>query len=169
MQLHLEQEFGGTVEEVEAVLIDPDFIAGLAALPKLGRPELLEQRRDGDSVTQRVRYHFAGQLSAAVRRVIDPAKLAWVEEVTFDLAAHTAPFRILPDHYADRLTCRGTYRLEADGPERCRRRADGELTVRYPLVGGAVERAIVSGMADHAAEQAVLVAQWLDEHRSRGA
>jgi hypothetical protein len=166
VRLRLEQTFPGTVDEIEAVFIDPDFVAGLAALPKLGNPELVEQRRDGDTVTQRVRYHFAGQLSPAVTRVIDPAKLVWVEEVAYDLAAHTAPFRILPEHYVDRLTCSGTYRFEADGPGRSRRRADGELKVRYPLVGGAVERAIVSGLAGHADEQAVLVSRWLEARRS---
>jgi Protein of unknown function (DUF2505) len=166
VHLRLEQVFTATVEEVEAVFIDPNFIAGMAALPTLGRPELVDQRRDGDTVTQRVRYHFAGQLSPAVTRVIDPAKLVWVEEVVFDLAAHTAPFRILPENYADRLTCAGTYRFEPDGPDRSRRQADGELKVRYPLVGGAVERAIASGLAGHADQQAVLVSDWLDGRRS---
>ena len=168
MRLSLEQHFPGTVEEVETVFIDPGFIAELAALPKLGSPELLDQRRDGDTVTQRVRYHFGGRLSPAVTAVIDPAKLVWVEEVVFDLTAHTAPFRILPENYADRLRCQGTYRFEADGPGESRRLAEGELTVRYPLVGGAVERAIASGLADHAREQEVLVAQWLDGQRAGG-
>jgi len=151
------------------VFLDADFIAGLAALPKLGSPELLDQRQEGDTVTQRVRYRFGGALSSAVTRVIDPAKLVWVEEVVFDLTTHTAPFRILPENYADRLRCQGTYRFEADGPDRSRRLAEGELTVRFPLVGGKVERAIVSGLADQAREQEGLVARWLDGRRAGGA
>ena len=166
MRLNLEQAFPATVEEVEAVFIDPDFIADLAALPKLGSPELLDQRRDGDTVTQRVRYRFGGRLSPAVAAVIDPAKLVWVEEVVFDLAGHTAPFRILPENYADRLRCQGTYRFETDGPGQSRRLCDGELTVRYPLVGGAVERAIVSGLTEQAKEQEQLVIQRLDTNRA---
>jgi hypothetical protein len=169
VRLNLGQGFPGTVEEVEAVFIDPDFIAGLSALPKLGRPELLGQQREGDAVVQRVRYHFAGQLSPPVAAVVDPAKLVWVEEVVFDLVAHTAPFRILPENYADRLRCQGTYRFEPDGADTSRRLMEGDLTVRYPLVGGAVERAIASGLTDIAREQEALVTRWLEEHRAGGA
>ena len=47
---------------------------------------------------------FVGELSSAVTAVVDPAKLTWVDEATFDFAAHTGRHEILPDHYPDRLS-----------------------------------------------------------------
>ena len=164
MRFHLEQPLPASVERVIDVLVDPAFLASLAALPKLGAPEVLEQRAEGATLRQRVRYRFTGSLSPAVTKVIDPRKLVWVDETVYDRSAASATFRILPEHYADRLTAGGTYRFLATGPDSCTRVADGELTVRFPFVGKAVERAIVSGLEEHIGDEAALVARWLDDH-----
>lgn len=161
MRFHLEQELPAGPEEAIDALVDPTFLAGLSELPRLGEPELLDRRVAGDVVHQRVRYRFVGSLSPAVTAVVDPAKLVWIDETTYDRARRTATFRILPEHYAERLSAEGTYRFEPSGPSSCTRVVDGELTVRFPLVGGKVERAILSGLEDHLAHEAELVARWL--------
>ena len=166
MRFHLEQPLPGSAQQVVDVLVDPAFLDSLTELPKLGLPEVLEQRAEGTTLHQRVRYRFTGPLSPAVTSVVDPKKLVWVDETTYDRAAGTATFRILPDHYADRLSAGGTYRFLPTGPAACTRVADGELTVRFPFVGKAVERAIVSGLQDHIADEAALVARWLEDGRA---
>lgn len=164
MRFTLDQTLPAGVGDVLDAFTDPAFLASLAQLPKVGSPELLEQSREGDLVHQRVRYRFQGELSSAVRRVLDPERLTWVDERTYDLAAATASFRIVPDHYEGRLRCEGSERYtDADGAgERTVRHVDGDLTVRYPLVGGTVERAIVSGLREHLHEEAALVSRWLE-------
>ena len=168
MRFHLEQPLPASAEQVVDVLVDQAFLASLSELAKLGRPEVLEQRVEGTTLHQRVRYHFTGSLSPAVTSVVDPKKLVWVDETTYDRAAGTASFRILPEHYADRLKAGGTYRFVPTGPDSCTRVADGELTVRFPFVGKAVERAIVTGLEDHLVDEAALVAHWLEDHRGAG-
>lgn len=165
MRFRLDQDLPGSVEEVESALTDPRFLAELAALPKLGEPEVLESTREGERVRQRVRYRFAGKLSPVVTKVLDPARLVWVDETTYDLRAHTATFRILPEHYANRLRCSGTYRFTTQG-DGTRRTAEGDLVVSYPLVGRAVERAIVSGLEEHMGDEADLLRGWLVRHRT---
>lgn len=165
MHFHLEQPLPASADAAVDVLVDPGFLAGLAELPRLGRPEVLEQRITGDTVHQRVRYRFTGSLSPKVTRVIDPDKLVWVDETTYDRASASATFRILPDHYGDRLRAGGTYRFVPRGPDACTRVVDGSLEVRFPIVGRAVERAIVSGLHEHMGEEAALVARWLEERR----
>ena len=103
MDFTLTQDITGTVDQVEAALTDPGFLATMTDLPKIGSVEVLEQTRDGDTVHQRVRYLFTAELSGAVRRVVDPDKLTWVEDSTSDLAAHTASYRIDPDNYENLL------------------------------------------------------------------
>lgn len=158
MRFRIEQHVPGDVDEVIAALLDPSFLKSLGDLPKIDRPEVLGQEREGEVVVQRVRYRFTGELSSAVTRVVDPAKLTWVAETSYDLAARGATFRVLPDHYAGRFRCGGTHRF-TPGDGETRRLVEGELAVSYPLVGKAIERAILSGLEEHlAAECEVLTA-----------
>jgi Protein of unknown function (DUF2505) len=164
IRFRIEQRIAAPLPEVETALLDRDFIAATADLPKLGEPEVLSQERDGDRVHQRIRYRFTAELSSAVTRVVDSAKLTWVDDARYDLTSHTARHRIVPDHYADRLKASYDVALEPLG-DSTRRVATGELTVHVPLVGGRVERAIVSGLEEHAAAEAELLGRWVAGHQ----
>ena len=166
MKFSIEQRFTHGVDAVLDTLTDPAFIAGMAGLPKLGRPELLVREQHGTTLTLHVRYAFVGELSGAVRRVVDPARLTWVEESTVDLTSHRSTFRIVPDYYGSLLRCEGTSDLAATAAGAARVTA-GDLRVSVPLVGGRVERAIVSGLQEHAAAEAELVDTWLADHGPR--
>lgn len=167
MRFRIEQRLPGPIAAVEDTLLDPAFLERLASLPKLGRPELLGQQVDGDRVRQRVRYVFAGDLSPAVTAVVDPERLTWVEEVILDRRTHRSEFTIVPDHYGSRLRCSGTFTLTDDpAGAGVLRVAEGELKVSFPLVGGKVERAIVSGIEEHAAREAEVLREWLSGTRA---
>ena len=161
MRFTLEQTLPGAVDDVLEALLDPEFLACLGDLPNLDHPEVLDQARDGDRVVQRVRYRFTGSLSPAVTRVIDPAKVTWIDETTYDLAARAATFRVLPDHYPGKLRCEGTYTFTAQDGSTVRR-SDGDLVVKAPLVGRIVERAILGGLREHFATESDLLAEWLE-------
>lgn len=163
MNFRIDQRIAASLNDVETALLDREFVAATAELPKLGAPELLELQRDGDHVRQRIRYRFTAELSGAVTRVVDPNKLTWVDDARYDLTTHTSRHRILPDNYGDRLHAAYDVALESLGNS-TRRVATGELTVHVPIVGGRVERAIVSGLEEHAAAEADLLTSWIDEH-----
>jgi hypothetical protein len=158
----LDQTLPAGIADVLDAFTDPGFLELLADLPKVGSPELLDQRRDGDLVHQRVRYRFSGELSPAVRRVLDVNRLTWVDERTYDLAAGTATFHVIPDHYEGKLRCEGSERFLEVDDRHTTRHVEADLSVRWPIVGGTVERAIVSGLRDHLEDEAVLVARWLE-------
>jgi hypothetical protein len=162
VNFRIDQRITVPLPAVEAALLDREFIAATAKLPKLGEPELLEQQRDGDRVHQRVRYRFTAELSSAVTRVIDPAKLTWVDDARYDLTSHTSRHRIVPDNYGDRLEAAYDVALESLG-DSTRRLVTGELKVHVPLVGGRVERVIVEGLEEHAAAEADLLGTWVTE------
>jgi len=161
VDFHVEQRFAAPVEAVEAALLNPEFVGRLSDLPKIGRAELISQEEGDDgTVDQEVRYVFTGNLSAAVRAVVDPNKISWILESQFDRTAHRSSWRILPDHYGDRLSSHGETALIADG-DGTRRVMDGVVKVHMALVGGRVERAIVSGLKEHAAAEAQVLEQFL--------
>ena len=72
----------------------------------------------------------------------------------------SARFRLLPDHYPDRLRCRGRFTI-TDQPGGSRRVVAGELQVKAPLVGGRVEQAIVSGLEEYLEAEAPVVDAWI--------
>jgi hypothetical protein len=160
MRFHLDQIFRAPAEDVARVYTEPAFYELLGHLPKLGRPQVLDRQEDGDVVRLQVRYHFTGDLSPAVKRVLDPDRLSWVEHSTHDLARREVEFRLVPDHYGDKLRSSGRYRFEEQG-DVTRRVAEGEVAVRVPIVGGSVERAIVSGLREHLSEETKVVERFL--------
>lgn len=164
MRFTVEQRFATGPDETARAFSEPELYAGFAALPKVSVPEVLACHRDGDVARMRIRYRFAGHLSSAARAVIDPNRLTWVDESTHDLARRHVRFVLRPDHYGDRFRCSGDYRIEeSDGG--CRRHATIDLKVSAPFVGGAVERAIESGLREHLAEETGVVEAYLAGRR----
>jgi hypothetical protein len=156
MRFAIEQLFRADVDAVARAYADPALYAALVGLPKLGQPEVVGHDADGDTVVLQVRYHFGGEISPAARAVIHPDRLTWVECSTHDLARRQTTFTMVPDHYADRFSCRGSYHFEATDTG-SRRRGEGDLRVKALLVAGAVERAIVSGLEEHLVDEVPVV------------
>lgn len=167
MRFQIEQDFARPVDPVARVYTEPRFYELVGELPKLGKPEVLDRREDGAVVHLSVRYRFTGHLSPAVTRVIDPAKLSWVEESAHDLESHTVTFRMKPDNYADKLHSQGASRYQAGDEGVTRRVTEGELAVKVPLImgggktAGLVEKAIVSGLREHLAAEVEVVERLL--------
>jgi hypothetical protein len=163
MRFELDQEIAGPVDAVARIFAEPRFYELVGELPRLGHPEVLDRREDGWVVHLSVRFRFAGELSPAVTRVVDPARLSWVEESVHDLERHTVKFVMKPDHYADRLRSNGSSRYESAGDSRTRRLVEGDVAVRVPLVGRSVEGAVVSGLREHLAGEVEVVERLLAE------
>jgi hypothetical protein len=160
----IEQTFAGPLERVEAAFVDPAYLERLSTLPKLGRPTLVHRVEADHLVHQWVKYAFVGDLNAAVRRVVDPARLTWVEESTIDRTTHHTTWRIVPDHYRNLLRASGSFQLSPIDPDRTLRTTEAELKVTVPLVAGKVEQAIVSGLREHAELEQQVLDDWLREH-----
>ncbi len=161
MHFRLDQTFAAPLDAVALAFTEPELYEALGALPKLGAPEVLSRTEDGGVVNLEVRYRFTGDLSPAARRVVDPARLSWVERSTHDLARHQVDFVMVPDNYGDRLAASGRYAFEPDGPGATRRVAEGDVAVRVPLVARSVENAIVSGIREHLDAEVPVVERYL--------
>ncbi len=160
MHFTVDQPIAAPCDRVEAALVDPAFYRTLAAMPNIGEPEVLERVEQDGRVRLRVRYAFTGNLAPPARRVLDPAKLTWVVESSVDRAAHRTTFRMVPDHYRDRLECDGSYTLRPNGPDATVQHIEGDLRVHYPIVGKLAERGIVQGLKEHMAQEAAVLEQW---------
>ena len=162
MRFSIEQRYDAPPDAVMAAYTDPDLYGTFHDLSKVAVPVVLSCERDGDHVHLRLQMQFIAELSSAARRVVDPSRIRWVQDERYDLARGTAAVVFRPDDYADRFSCSGGYTFTATGDGgRCLRTTAGDLRIRVPLVGGQVERAMVSGLREHFAEEQPLVAAWL--------
>lgn len=160
MRFHVEQSLRVPRAVAEEALVDPDFYAAMGAMSKIGTPEVLARDDDGARVCISVRYRFTGHLAPPARAVLDPAKMTWVIESTLQRSEHTVAFRMLPDHYADRLECGGTYRFEERSGDAAAQVIEGDIVVHVPIVGRAVERGVLLGLREHMSEEAEIMARW---------
>jgi len=145
---------------VQDAFLDPDFLAVTGSLPKIGGAEVLELTRTDTTARLRVRYRFTAPLNKAVTRVIDPQKLTWVDDATFDLAALRSEHVMQPDNYADRLESSYVSTIAADGAGSLWT-VSGSLVVHAALVGGKVAGVIVDGLKEHAVTQGQVLDDWL--------
>ena len=145
---------------VHAAFLDPDFLAVTGTLPKIGGAEVVELTRDDTSAHLRIRYRFTAPLNRAVTRVIDPEKLTWIDDGTFDLVAMRSEHVMQPDNYADRIESAYASTVVADGTGSMWTVA-GSLVVHAALVGGKVAGVIVDGLKEHATAQGAALDEWL--------
>jgi hypothetical protein len=161
MRFTLEQAYAAPPEAVAAAYADPALYDAFGELPRAGRPQVLSHVAEGDLVVLEVRWSFTAPLSSAARAVIDPDRLSWVQRSTHDLANLEVDFEMLPDHYADRFSCTGDYWFVDDGQGGTTRRTEGDLRVRAPLVGRAVEGAIIDGLKEQLGAEIPLVERFV--------
>lgn len=160
MDFSVIQSFAADPDAVARAYASSDLYGHLVGMAKLGTPEVIDRRVDNDLVHLQVRFRFVGELAPAVTAVVDPRRLSWVEHSTHDLTARTVRYRLVPDHYHDRLQSSGSCTIAA-GPAGTVRSIAGRLKVRALVVGGAVERAIVSGLREHLAAEVLVVDRFI--------
>jgi hypothetical protein len=161
MRFELTQRFAAAPADVIDAYADIALYPTLVGLPKLGDIEVLGHERSDDRAVLKVRFGFTGDLPPAVTAVVDPHRLTWIQESEPDLATGATTFRLVPDHYPDRLSASGRTTVQA-GRDGSIRVVAGELKVRALLVSGKVEQAIVSGLEEYLAAEAPAVDRYLD-------
>jgi hypothetical protein len=131
-----------------AAYANPAFYENRAPSGDITLVEVVSHEDKGDRACIEVRYQFTGNVSSAVRAVIDPAKISWVTRTDIEKAERRTSFTVLPDHYPDRLDCSGTFTFApaSSGADATVVTIAGDLKVHVFLVGKTVEQLIVNGL-----------------------
>ena len=162
MDFAIDQTYDADPDDVARAYTQPGLYDLIGEVATLGRPEVVEHAVDDRGrVLLQVRYVFIGELSAAARAALDPDKLAWTEHSTHEVARRHVEYRFVPEHYGDRFRASGTCTTRRGPHGGAVRTVAGALRVKAPLLGRSVERAIVSGLAEHLAREATAVERFL--------
>ena len=146
MRFHVEHHFGGPVDALTALLLDPAFHQQLQ-LPDVGLPEVVEARSEGDDAVLRLRYEYTGQLDPIARRLLGNRKLTWMQELHLSRSSGTGTLTFHAEADPRRLHGKADCNLAAtDSGAESVRRLEGQLTVAVPVIGGSAERRIIEGL-----------------------
>jgi len=151
VKISIDQNVAVSPEVALAAYGNPAFYEGREPRDNISVIEVVSHEKTASGVLIQVRFNFSGNVSSAVRAVIDPKKMSWVTRTAVLTNERRTKFEVLPDHYPDRLTCSGGFRFAegAGGPDTTVIKVEGDLKVRVLLVGGTVERVIVSGLRSY--------------------
>jgi Protein of unknown function (DUF2505) len=156
MKFTVGQNVAVAPDDAVAAYGNPAFYEGRARRDDMSIVEVVGHDESESHLHIDVRYRFTGNLSSAVRAVVDPAKLTWVTRTEIGKQQRAATFTVLPDHYPDRLACSGTFRFVTGdaGPAATVITIEGDLRVRAFLVGRTAEQVIVTGLRSYLEEEA---------------
>ena len=154
MKFSIGQNVAVAPDAAVAAYADPAFYENQTSSGDITLVEVVSHEDEGDQARIEVRYQFTGNVSSAVRAVIDPAKMSWITRTDIDKAGRRTSFTVLPDHYPDRLDCSGTFTFAQGSPaapgsagtETTVVTIAGDLTVHVFLVAKTVEQLIVNGL-----------------------
>ena len=125
--------------------------------------EPLERVEENGRVRRRVKYVPAPLIESIGLKKVDPAWMAWVEESTYDRAAHRLEFRNVPvvGKVRDLIENGGTLALREAGPAATERVIEGELRVKVFLVGKIAEKVIYANAGKILEDEARALAAFL--------
>jgi hypothetical protein len=77
--------------------------------------------------------------------------MSWITRTEINGEQRRSSFTVLPDHYPDRLDCRGTFRFDqgSTGSDSTVVTIEGDLNVHVFLVSRTVEQLIVNGLRSY--------------------
>ena len=145
VRFRAEHEFAGSVDAVARILTDPEFQSHLE-LPDLSLPVVEAHGAGGTERTLKLRYEFVGSLDPVARRLLAGRRLTWLQTLVLDSASGAGTLSFAAEAEPNRLYGNGAVRLDAVDATHTRRLIDGDMFVKFPLVGGTAERRIVPGL-----------------------
>ncbi|HWD54162.1 MAG TPA: DUF2505 family protein [Acidimicrobiales bacterium] len=138
----------------------PAFYEGRPIRDHIEVLEVVRHEDTGARVLMEVRFAFRGPISPAVQKFIDRNKMSWITRNELKPDEARADWKVLPDHYPDRMSAAGVYRFEpgADGAGSSTVVGiEGDLKVRVPILGRSVEKVIVSGLRKYFATEVLTI------------
>ena len=124
--------------------------------------EVLWMREEGPMKVYRVKFIPNADLPAPIAKIAGTTKLVYEQENRLNTETNVMEWQVFPSVVKDKVTAKGTMTMRrvANGVERV---VDGEVTVRVPLVGKKIEKAILGSVTSSYEQAAQITQKWLAE------
>jgi hypothetical protein len=146
VKFKIENTLESPLENVETAMFSDDYYeylkknhSGVDAI------EVIEQKIEGDTIRRIIKYTPKPIIEKVGPKKVPKDALVFTEYSTYDRKRHALDFENVPrmNFVQQRLSNKGVISLERNGTS-TRRTIEGELTVKFPILGAIAERIIFS-------------------------
>jgi hypothetical protein len=152
MRFELRHRFNCDPDTLWSITESDEFEKRLAAASTSTR-ELVERTEKNGEVFICRRIVAKRTLPAPMQKAIGSEHIGWDQHTWRKVGTNVLRWKIVPMVIRDRFSGEGTTTLRPTG-DGCERVINGELTIRIPLIGGAMEKKLVEDVSasyEHAA------------------
>jgi len=160
MHFRITHEFDATPEEFWEVFFDEPFNVEQYKRIKVKERTMLSRKEDDKGIAFSVRILPERDLPSVVKKIVK-GDLGYVESTVYTRATSSMEIDIVPTLFADRTKIHANFKVEPLPGGRCRRTFEGDLTVKFAIFGGAIERAIYDDMAKSYDVAAAVHGEWM--------
>jgi len=143
----------------EELYFDEPFHTALAEAVKIDR-KLLRLDRGAERIVRHVRVQPQRDIPAPVAKLLGGKRLAYIEELEYEVGRYHGTWRIVPPVLADKIAIGGTLDFEAAAGG-VKRVLAGVIDVTLFGLGGLVEKVVVSNVVKSYDDAAAFTAQWI--------
>jgi Protein of unknown function (DUF2505) len=143
----------------EELYFDEPFQTALGDAVKIDR-ELLRLDRGRERIVRHVRVQPEREIPAPVAKLLGGRRLAYVDEIEYEVGRYHGTWRIVPAVLADKIAIGGTLDFEAVAGG-VKRVLAGVIDVTLYGLGGLVERVVVSNVEKSYADAAAFTDRWI--------
>ncbi len=125
------------------VEITRDRSRDVKVYPNITETIVIKSEEDGTKVHEIVKSVGNGDIPPALRKILTPDLLAWIEDGTYDYATNYYTYTIKHAKFAAVFTMTGSVQFTALSDTRTQRVLKGDIRVNIPIVGSIAEKKIV--------------------------
>lgn len=155
-----------SVAAVLAAYFDPDHLASQDAAAELVDRTVVESRDDAAVRSTSWRVQSAKQMPVYARPFIEGGRVRYLESMTWRKADDAIDLVIHPEILGGRVTLTAVYELTKIGDEQIRRRYRGQVAANIRLIGGKIERGVLTEIERGIPTMAACTQAWLDATRT---
>lgn len=164
MKLHQRHEFDTDAAGLWELFNSDAFESRLEEVSGV-RMRTLEVREEGDIEVRTIESVSKKELPGFMASALGAKHLTYTQTNRLDRKANRLQWKVVPMALADKVTAEGTTVVtEQDG--RSVREIEGEITVRIPLIGGRIEKAILQEV-ERSYDRAAKLAQQILAERNQ--
>lgn len=163
MKFKMEHRFEWPVADIVQLLKNGEELCPMDELPNVSSRKIIEQRREGKKIFQRVEWCVHGQIPPIAQKLVSPEKMTFIERSVWDDDESAYRTKIEPHFFRNQLECSTISAWKDDGKGKTVRKFEGELKIKIPVIGPILEGTIVDYLKKNNDKNALIVKRFLNQ------
>lgn len=143
MKFTMDHKFGWSVEKIVGILKAGEDLFPMEELPNVNARKLIEVKRAGPKLFKKYEWCVYGQIPKLAQKIFSPESLTFTESSVWDDDKCAFESRITPHYFKNVLSCVSTSAWRAAAGGGTERHIESTVSIAIPIIGPAVEKAIV--------------------------